>query len=188
LELYFVTGNKHKFEEVKALISKLEPSIQLKPLSGVRKLEIQASALEKIALFAAEDLSRKIGVNFFIEDAGLFIDALRGFPGPYSHYVYKTIGCEGILKLMEGISNRNAEFRSVIALSFGGIIKIFRGVVRGTISTDMRGEYGFGFDPIFIPEGSDKTFAEMKTEEKNRVSHRARSVRSMIEFIRTIMR
>ncbi len=187
MELYFVTSNRHKFEEVKFLITELEPKIKLEMLRGVGKLEIQADNLEEIVLFAAENLNRQLKVNFFVEDAGLFIRALNGFPGPFSSYVYRTLGCKGILKLMENIEDRYAEFRSVIALGWGGVIRIFRGTVRGKISSEERGSYGFGFDPIFIPEGSNKTFAEMTIEEKNRHSHRAKAVKLMVDFIKTVM-
>jgi len=188
MKLYFVTSNRHKFEEVLALVKELESGIQLEPLGNIRKLEIQGDSLDEIVLFAAENVTRDRRVHFDIEDAGLFIDALRGFPGPYSNYVYRTIGCEGILRLMNGITNRNAEFRSIIALCFRGIIKVFRGVCKGKISNEVRGHFGFGFDPIFIPEGSQKTFGEMSTAEKNMHSHRAKAVKLMIEFIRTFIK
>lgn len=172
--------------EIANLVRKLMPTIQLDLLSDIKKLEIQADSLEEIALFAAESLSRDLNVDFFIEDAGLFIDALNGFPGPYSNFAYKTIGCRGILKLMNGISKRDAEFRSVIVLRYKGLIKIFKGVCKGRISNDIRGNFGFGFDPIFIPEGSLKTFGEMNMEEKNEYSHRAKAIKLMIDFIKTL--
>ena len=149
----------------------------------VEKEEIQSSRLEEIALHAL----RRIDFHdapFFVEDAGLFVEALNGFPGPYSSYVYKTIGCEGILKLLEGLDNRKAYFLSVVALKAPGLGDVvFNGKVNGIIASEMRGEKGFGFDPIFIPDGCEKTFAEMSIEEKSRYSHRGKALRKMGEWI-----
>lgn len=182
--LRFVTRNKHKLEEVRALVRSIAPEFDVEMLP-VEKVEIQAESLEEIARFAADWLLARGYRNFFLEDAGLFIEALGGFPGPFSSYVYKKLGCRGILKLMSGVTNRRAYFKSVVALEFGGRIYLFTGIVRGTIAYEERGSHGFGFDPIFIPEGEIRTFAEMSTEEKNRYSHRARAVRAMIEFLRS---
>jgi len=120
----------------------------------------------------------------FVEDAGLFIDALNGFPGPYSSYVYRTIGVEGVLKLVEGKS-RGAAFVSVIALYHPGKgVRVFKGMCRGVIAQHPRGFSGFGFDPIFIPEGVGKTFAEMREDEKNKLSHRGEAARKLIEWLK----
>ena len=150
----------------------------------MKKLEIQSSSLEEIIKYAADYLFKMNFCNFFIEDAGLFIDHLNGFPGPYSSYVYKTIGVDGILKLMDGISNRSAYFLSVVGLCFKDVIKIFVGEVKGKISLEARGEKGFGFDPIFIPEGYEETFAQMDLEKKNSMSHRAKALRKMAEYLK----
>ena len=147
------------------------------------KLEVQSDSLEEIARVAAESVSRR-EVLFFVEDAGLFIPALNGFPGPFSSYVYRTIGIKGVLKLMEGVTDRRAFFRSVVALNVPGDgIKTFAGEVRGVIATEARGHGGFGFDPVFVPEGYAETFAEMPPATKNRVSHRARALRRMIKWL-----
>ncbi len=122
------------------------------------------------------------GDRIFIEDSGLFVEALRGFPGVYSAYVSKTIGYKGILRLMKGEENRKAYFKSVVCLKLKGEIKIFRGKVEGRIAEKARGRGGFGYDPIFIPEGSDKTFAEAP-EIKNRASHRKRALEGMKDFL-----
>jgi len=186
VKIYFVTGNKHKFREISKILEEEAPWISLELIKDIPKVEIQADSLEEIALFAVENICRTFQESFIVEEAGLFIDALNDFPGPYSSYVFKTIGCEGILKLMRNIDNRGAEFRSVIALYHQGIIKVFRGIVRGAISYEKKGQRGFGFDPIFIPEGNTKTFAEMTLEEKNAVSHRGKSTRMLIDFLKSI--
>lgn len=180
IELYFVTGNEHKLREASGILAPY--GIRVVRLYE-RKLEVQSDSLEEIARIAAESIERK-DILFFVEDAGLFIRALNGFPGPYSSYVYKTIGLEGVLKLMKGVTDRSAVFRSVVALNVPRVgIKIFTGEVHGTIAEDIRGTHGFGFDPIFIPSGSNRTFAEMTPYEKNKVSHRAISLTKMAEWL-----
>jgi len=119
-----------------------------------------------------------------VEDAGLFVEALKGFPGPYSAYVYRTLGTRGILKLMENVEDRAASFRSVVVFSSPEHQPVcFSGEVKGRISMEERGDSGFGFDPIFEPEAGDgRTFAEMTTEEKNRYSHRAEALRRFAKW------
>ena len=143
---------------------------------------MQADTLEEVATFGAKEALLRLGVPLFVEDAGLFVDSLNGFPGPYSAYVYNTIGNEGILKLMYGVEERSAHFISCVCLAYpGGEMHIFEGRVDGRISTMAQGQEGFGFDPIFEVEGI--RFAEMTQEEKNIVSHRGRALRKMVDFL-----
>lgn len=174
--IYFVTSNKHKYEEIKKII---EYEIEM---ITIPYPEIQANELEEVARYGVEYLKNKIDGEFFIEDSGLFIETLNGFPGVYSSYVFKTIGNEGILKLMERKENRKAKFISIIAY-YNGSIKIFKGECEGEIAQEIRGNKGFGFDPIFIPKGSEKTFGEMEKEEKNLYSHRGKSARKFKEYL-----
>jgi len=178
--IYFLTGNPHKLEEVRLVLRPYRVEVlQL----DEEKLEVQSDTLAEIARTAVEALTPR-QYAFFTEDAGLFINALKGFPGPYSSYVYKTIGIKGVLKLMEGIKDRGAYFESAVALytpKHG--VRVFVERVYGRISEEPRGTGGFGFDPIFIPEGFNQTFAEMTIEEKNRISHRAKAVKSMAEWL-----
>jgi len=180
VKVYVVTGNRGKFGEIAAILrgAGVEP-IQL----SLRKLEVQSTSLEEIARTAAEHLP-PLDAPAIVEDAGLFVHALRGFPGPYSHYVYETIGCRGLLKLMEGVEDRSATFKSVIALRLpSGEVITFTGETRGFITHEERGAGGFGFDPIFQPEGSPKTFAEMTTTEKNLFSHRGKATRLLASWL-----
>lgn len=184
ITVYFVTGNKGKLEEVRSLAKKY--GIRVEQLN-VEKMEIQSDDIKEIALFAARQVFSQVDRSrtVVVEDAGLFIEALKGFPGPYSSYVYKTIGVRGVLKLMEGIEDRRAYFRAVVVVEspeFGE--KIFEGRVYGRIALKPKGTRGFGFDPIFIPDGYDKTFAEMDLEQKNKLSHRAKAFRSFFEWLR----
>jgi XTP/dITP diphosphohydrolase len=121
---------------------------------------------------------------YIIEDTGLFIECLDGFPGPYSSYVLGTIGLEGILKLLSNVENRKAYFKSVGVVAINkSILKIFRGILKGYIAYEKRGRYGFGYDPIFMPEKMEKTLAELSIEEKNKISHRGRLFEKMANYI-----
>lgn len=176
----FVTSNENKFKEAKEVAEKF--SIEIEWLK-MEYEEPQALELEIIARRSAEILAEKIREPFFIEDSGLFINALNGFPGPYSSYVYKTIGNEGILRLMAGIENRKAYFKAVIAYFDGNEVRTFTGIVHGEIAFEIRGKKGFGFDPIFLY--GDRTFAEMG-EEKNLVSHRRRALEKFFTSIKRV--
>ncbi|RLG80188.1 MAG: non-canonical purine NTP pyrophosphatase, RdgB/HAM1 family [Thermoprotei archaeon] len=187
VQIYFVTNNTHKYLEVKIIAEKY--GFKLIQLTG-EKIEIQSNDLGKIAKISALNAFAKLEKPVLVEDAGLFIKAFRGFPGPYSSYVFKTIGCQGILKLLDGVLDRCAWFKSVSVLIYEPFILTGEGIVEGIISTEPRGSRGFGFDPIFIPKGATKTFAEMDIEEKNKFSHRAKSVESvfsrLIKYLRTL--
>jgi len=178
-----VTSNPGKAREFENIFSEYKLSFRIEP---IKTPEIQAMDLriiaEESAIYAYDILREPV----LVEDAGLFINALNGFPGPFSSYAYKTIGIKGILKLMENVEDRRARFLSVIAFytpMIGGV-KIFTGEVEGYIAMEPRGSGGFGFDPIFIPaEGDGRTFAEQSIEEKNKLSHRARAAKKFAEWI-----
>jgi XTP/dITP diphosphohydrolase len=178
---YFVTSNVHKLQEARRVLS--EYGIATAKLR-VGAVEIQDDSLENIAKFSALDAVKNCGLPVFVEDAGLFVEALNGFPGPYSAYVYRTVGTKGILKLMKNIKNRDAYFQSVIAFSSPEKQPTcFHGKVKGKISLQERGTSGFGYDPIFEPsKGDGRTFAEMTTTEKNQYSHRAEALRKFAEW------
>lgn len=185
-KLIFITGNKHKFTEFKNFISRQNLNVILEH-KDIETAEIQSDSLENVAKFKIESIKSKISGNFFIEDAGFFVESLNGFPGVYSSYVLKSIGNQGILKLLENNSKRNARFKAVIAMNIegNGEIHIFKGEVLGKVAEKMRGAGGFGFDPIFIPnEIHEKTFGEMLPDEKNKISHRSRAGVELFEFIK----
>ncbi len=181
MTLTFVTSNRHKFEEAERIAAKHGVELEHR---DVPYIEIQADELEEIARPSAQQASALLRAPCFVEDAGLFIQALKGFPGPYSSYVFQTLGNEGILELMKGKRVRRAEFRSAVAYCEPGSKPIvFSGRVRGTITPEIRGEGGFGFDPIFVPqEGDDRTFAELSTDEKNKFSHRSRAIERFVKW------
>ncbi|MCW4000257.1 MAG: XTP/dITP diphosphatase [Candidatus Bathyarchaeota archaeon] len=184
----FATGNVNKFNEARAILGAYGVSVGMLRLKGD---EIQSDSLMEIAQKSVRYAYGRCGLPIFVEDAGLFIDALGGFPGPYAAYAYRTIHNSGILKLMEDKADRNATFRSVISYLDGSVPcqpKSFLGESRGTITVAERreaGKSGFGFDPIFQPEGSRKTFAEMTIGEKNGFSHRACALRRFAEWYQT---
>jgi len=178
---YFVTSNVHKFQEARQVLSEYKlATAKLK----VEAVEIQDDTLENIAKYSALDAVKNCELSIFVEDAGLFVDSLEGFPGPYSKYVYNTVGLKGILKLMKNIENRSAHFKSVVAFATPKEQPIcFVGKVKGKISLKEQGTAGFGYDPIFEPdEGGGRTFAEMTTEEKNVLSHRGKALRKFAEW------
>lgn len=181
---YFVTTNVHKFQEAQRVLG--EHKVAAAKLR-VEAVEIQDDSLENIAKFSAVDAVKNCGLPVFVEDAGLFVEALGGFPGPYSAYVYRTLKPRGVLKQMENIANRAAYFKSVIAFCSPREEPIcFTGKVEGKISLKERGALGFGYDPIFIPsKGDGRTFAEMTTEEKNRVSHRAEALEKFAKWYKS---
>jgi len=179
--VFFVTNNLHKFNEAKRVLAEYGlATVMLK----MKTLEVQDDDIENIAKISALSAFREVNLPVIVEDAGLFVEALNGFPGPYSSYAYRTIGVNGILKLMDGIDNRRAQFKSVVAFCDSiDNVRCFHGVANGRISEKPRGSSGFGFDPIFEPEEKpDKTFAEMSVEEKNMFSHRAKAIRMFAEW------
>jgi len=179
MALIFATSNRHKFEEVKAIAAKYGAKLEMR---NVPCDEIQADDLKDIAGFSAKEACRILGKPCFVEDAGLFVRALHGFPGPYSNYVFRTIGNEGLLKLMVGVKDRDAEFRSAVGYCEPKVKPIiFSGRSSGSITAKAKGQRGFGFDPVFVPKrGDGRTFAEMPTEEKNAYSHRAKAVKNFV--------
>jgi XTP/dITP diphosphohydrolase len=184
--IFFITGNKGKALEAQKKLLDLNIEIVQK---NIGYPEIQANNLEDVAIYGAEKVVKKIDNSFILEDAGLFVNSLDGFPGVYSAYVFHTIGCKGILKLMEDVpeGKRKAVFKSVCAYVEPDIKPmLFVGECKGSIAYELKGYNGFGFDPIFIPDGYKKTFAEMETDEKNKISHRGHSLKKLIDYFKKI--
>jgi len=177
----FITGNKHKVKEAKGIFEKF--GIQLVHVN-LGYPELQGS-LEDVAKYGAKYAASKIEGPVIVEDAGLFIRALDWFPGTYSSYVQETLTNKGILKLMDNVKDRYAEFRSVVGYCTPkSEPEIFLGIVKGHISLEERGNHGFAYDPLFIPEGFKKTFGELNIEEKNEFSHRRRSLQKFASWLK----
>lgn len=182
MEVYFATSNENKFAEAKNIFSAYASSYTLKHFQFLHN-EIRSDDLSEIAEEAAKVAYLKIKKPVFVEDTGLFIEALNGFPGTYSGWVQKKIGNKGILKLLESEINRTARFETVVCFTADGEEFVnFRGICEGTIAEKPRGVSGFGYDPIFIPAGCKQTFAE-NIELKNKLSHRYKSIMFFIEYL-----
>lgn len=183
----FVTGNQYKYKEIYALFEKAEISYHLEQ-KDLPMIEIQAERLKDVAIFKLQSIKENLNSSYFIEDAGFFVDVpLNGFPGIYSKYVLHTIGNEGILRLIDDFNETKAHFETVIALYHkpNDKILVFEGKVEGCVSAIKRGEHGFGFDPIFTSnEIPYKTFAELTTDEKNQVSHRAKAWTQLLKYLK----
>lgn len=177
--MIFVTHNKNKFLEVQNMF--MESNLTLE-WNNVEYEEVQADTTEEVSLKSCIAVSKLLDLPFFLEDSGLYIESLGGFPGPYSSYVLKTIGLEGILRLLEPKEKR-ALFTTVVSLFTDGKVLQFSGILNGSIATQPSGQNGFGYDPIFIPESSKRTLAEISLEEKNKISHRSIAIRKLIEYL-----
>ena len=171
----FASSNIHKYEEAKKILDKFGIKLEF---FQTDLMEIQSDSLSEIALKKVLDAYDKCKKPVIVEDDGLFINSLSGFPGPFSSYVFKTIGNNGILKLIE--SNRTAQFRAVIAFcDSSNEPTLFESSVTGTISKNIQ-DGGWGYDPIFIPEKQNKTYAELTN--KNKLSHRYESLKKFANW------
>ena len=184
--VFFATGNKHKFNEARIILTNLDIAVGM---LRMKDTEIQSDNLMEIAQTSARDVFERCKLPVIVEDAGLFVENLSGFPGPYASYTYETIGNKGLLRLLQKVENRKARFCAVIAYCDNEVKKpvTFEGEVRGKITLSQRvrsDKSGFGFDPIFQPDRSIKTFAEMTIAEKNKFSHRAKAVLKFAKWYR----
>ena len=192
MTLVFATNNKHKLSEIRAILGDEIDILSLEDINCHADIPETADTLEGNALQKAQYVVDHFGMSCFADDTGLEVDALNGEPGIYSaRYAGEEHDSEAnMTKLLNNLgqnNNRKAQFRTVIALleMEGGIIRqhLFEGIVKGEIIRERRGGEGFGYDPIFQPEGYQQTFAEMSGEAKNAISHRGRAVRKLVEYL-----
>lgn len=188
-KLVFATNNAHKLQEVAAILGEQIELLSLNDIGCHTDIPETADTLEGNALLKSSFISEHYGMDCFADDTGLEVEALNGAPGVYSA---RYAGGEGhdseanmrkLLNDLQGKENRKAQFRTAISLILDGKKYLFEGVVKGEIIQEKRGDSGFGYDPIFQPEGYDKTFAELGNEIKNRISHRALAVQRLCEFL-----
>ena len=189
MKLVFATNNKHKLQEVRDIIGDRVEVLSLNDIDCHDDIPETADTLQGNALIKARYIFEKYGFNCFADDTGLEVEALNGAPGVYSaRYAGEECNSEAnMLKLLQnltGKNNRNAQFRTVIALVINGEEKLFNGIVKGTISDEKRGDSGFGYDPIFIPEGYTESFAQMSGEMKNSISHRFRATKQLSDYLK----
>lgn len=189
MKLVFATNNQHKLDEVRKISA--QHNIEIVSLAEIDchdDIPETADTLDGNALQKAHYIREKFGLDCFADDTGLEVEALNNAPGVYSaRYAGPGHDSEAnmkkLLNEMEGKENRKARFRTVIALLLGGETHLFEGIVEGSITTEKRGGNGFGYDPVFVPEGYDKTFAELGNDVKNKISHRARAVEQLEAFL-----
>lgn len=186
-KIVFATNNQHKLQEIRQLIGDKIEVLSFADISCNDDIPETADTLEGNALIKARWIKERYGFDCFADDTGLEVNALDGRPGVYSAR-YAGPGHDSkanmdlLLEQLEGVSDRKARFRTVIALIEGDEENLFEGIVTGEITRKAAGNSGFGYDPVFRPEGFDLTFAEMKAEEKNKISHRGRAVMKLIEY------
>ncbi len=192
-DLVFATNNVHKLDEIRSILGAEYSVVSLKEIGCHEEIPETADTLEGNALQKTQFVYERYGVDCFADDTGLEVEALGGAPGIYTarfgvmnnygddHDAEANTRC--LLDKLKGETNRRAQFRTVIAFKDRGRDYVFEGVVKGTIAEEKRGDKGFGYDPIFIPDGYDKTFAELGVEEKNKISHRAKAAEEFAEFL-----
>lgn len=187
-QLVFATNNAHKLDEVRKILGEKFNVLSLKEIGCNDDIAETAETFDGNALIKARYIRDKYGYDCFADDSGLEIDALGGAPGVYSaRYAGEAHDSEKnmakVLEQLQGIENRAARFRTVIALILDGKEHLFEGEIAGRIIEERRGAGGFGYDPIFIPDGETRTFAEMDDTQKNGISHRARAVKKLVTFL-----
>lgn len=203
MKLGFITSNPGKLKELSARLGVIGFEVEQLPIYYP---ELQAETIDDVALFGFRwilDNAEKVTEYtsklepfdlIFLEDSGLFVHALNNFPGVYSKFVFTTVGYQGVLELMNEKTDRVAHFESLIAVldlrskaefnsDLMDQVKLFKGSCEGEIASKPHGYQGFGFDPIFIPKGETRTFAEMEPEEKNKFSHRGKAMEQLVDFL-----
>lgn len=189
MKLCFATNNQNKLSEIQDLLGHQFELVGLKDIGCVEELAEDQETLEGNSLQKAQYLHDQYGVNCFADDTGLEVSALNGEPGVYSaRYAgdqrNNADNMALVMNKLEAKANRRARFRTVITFIIESQQQQFVGVIEGEITKEQRGSEGFGYDPIFIPEGFDKTFAEMSQSEKNEISHRGQAVRKLVEYLK----
>lgn len=188
-KLVFATNNVHKLEEIRAILGDKVEILSLNDINCHADIPETADTLQGNAALKAQYIYENYGLDCFADDTGLEVEALNGAPGIYSA---RYAGGEGhdseanmkkLLSEMQDKENRKARFRTVICLIEGGKEHFFEGIVNGSIIRERKGGAGFGYDPVFMPNGYSETFAEMGNDEKNKISHRARAVQKLCEYL-----
>ncbi|MDO9580988.1 MAG: RdgB/HAM1 family non-canonical purine NTP pyrophosphatase [Bacteroidales bacterium] len=188
MTIIFASNNEHKIKEIKSILGNSFTLLSLSDININDEIPEEEPLLEGNALSKARYIHNATGMNVFADDTGLEIESLDGLPGVHSARFAgenkdSTANIEKVLTLLGKTKNRKARFRTVIALILEKEEYLFEGIVTGTIIYEKRGTEGFGYDPVFVPEGKTKTFAEMDLNEKNSVSHRARAFKKLREFL-----
>jgi XTP/dITP diphosphohydrolase len=189
MQLVFASNNKNKIKEIQLLVPSDIQIISLEDIGCLEDIPETADTIEGNAILKSNYVSEKYGYNCFADDTGLEVEALNGEPGVYSaRYAGEqrdaNDNMDKLLANLEGKTNRNAQFKTVIALNLNGNQTLFRGLIKGKIIEEKKGTNGFGYDPIFVADNYTKTFAELTLEEKSVISHRGLAVKQLIEFLK----
>ena len=187
-ELVFATSNKGKYDEVKKMMPRNINLLSLNDLNFTDDIQETGKTLKQNAKIKSDFIFNNFGINCFADDSGLEIDSLNGMPGIYSaRFAGKTCNSndniEKVWKLLTGYKNTDAKFKSILSLNIDGKTFFFKGKIDGKIIFNKRGTNGFGYDSIFIPNGYNKTFAELNSVEKNEISHRSKALKKLIIFL-----
>jgi len=190
-QLVFATNNAHKLEEVAAKIEGKIKLLNLADIGCIEEIDETGTTFRENASLKSRFIYDKYHINCFGDDSGLEIEALNGEPGVFSaryagEHGNHAANIDKILAALKNITNRKANFRTVISLIWNGDEYFFEGVVNGTIRNERSGTQGFGYDPIFQPDGYTKTFAEMSLAEKNKISHRAIAMADLLDFLKKV--
>nr|WP_297788256.1 non-canonical purine NTP diphosphatase [uncultured Allomuricauda sp.] len=189
MKLVFATHNDHKLKEVQQLLPNTIKLLSLKDIECFDEIPETGTTLEENARIKADYVTQTYGLDCFSDDTGLLVDAMDGAPGVYSaRYAGEqkkaSDNMEKLLSELEGSANRSAHFKTVVHLNLQGRSFTFDGIVEGQITTELHGEGGFGYDPIFKPDGYEKTFGELPPETKNAISHRGRAIQKLVAFLK----
>ncbi len=191
MKIVFASNNKNKIREIKNQLPSTIELVSLEDIGCTEDIPETASTIEGNAILKADYVTTHYQLPCFADDTGLEIEALNGEPGVYSaRYAGEAkdsnANMELVLRKLDNVTNRNAQFKTVIALNINGQQYLFTGIVKGTITEQKTGEEGFGYDPIFQPTGYDKTFAQMSLTEKSKISHRGKAVEELISFLNSL--
>jgi XTP/dITP diphosphohydrolase len=191
MQLVFASNNQNKIKEIQALLPSTIQIISLKDIGCHEDIPETADTIEGNALIKARYVKEKYGYNCFADDTGLEVEALNGEPGVYSaRYAGEQKSAadnmKKLLQALENTTNRKAHFKTVIALILDNNEYLLEGIIKGTIGTEEIGNQGFGYDPIFTPRGSQKTFAELSLEEKSQISHRGIAVQKLVNHLQNL--
>lgn len=191
MKIIFASNNKNKVQEIQNQVPQFIQIVTLEEIGCTEDIEETGTTIEENAVIKANYITEKYGLPCFADDTGLEIEALHGEPGVYSaRYAGEDKNADKnmdlVLEKLTDSSNRKAQFKTVIALNIDNQQYLFTGIVEGKIRKEKQGSHGFGYDPIFEPEDSDRTFAEMSLEEKNKLSHRGRAVEQLVGFLENL--
>ena len=191
MKLVFASNNKNKIQEIQALVPNIIQIVSLEEIGCIEDIPETADTIEGNAILKANYVTEKYGFDCFADDTGLEVDALNGAPGVYSaRYAGEqkdaNDNMDKLLSELKDKSNRKANFKTVIALNLNGKQNLFTGIINGKIIKEKIGTNGFGYDPIFVADGFDKTFAELSMEEKSTISHRGIAVKELILFLQKL--